>query len=200
MGSAPSGRGTFSCALAAWDSMRPRAASHLPLQPHFLGHIHTPLPTTCHVMLTFSSTDQSFLPPGLCTGCCLNRNAPHLLLGLEDARQCSSLFLFGCPPGLCRQSQLLPPWSPPDPLRYPSLCAIQYLPHWAVIDFTVWPPVPQVTGNHLEAGVSSDLLCGLSREHRAWHQGEILSNVRVSFPGRRDDPVVLPVPCPSQAM
>ena len=80
--------------LGSWDSVRPHAASHLPLQPHFLEHIHTPLPTTCHMMLTFSSTDQSFLPPGLCTGCCLNRNAPHPLLDLEDARHsavpCSS--------------------------------------------------------------------------------------------------------------
>lgn len=111
MGSAP-GRGVFSCALAAWDSVQPHAASHLPLQPHFLEHIHTPLPTTCHMMLTFSSTDQSFLPPGLCTGCCLNRNAPHPLLDLEDAGCSSLFFLFGGPPGLCRQSQLLPPWSP----------------------------------------------------------------------------------------
>ena len=190
MGSAPSGRGDFSCALADWDSVRPRAASHLPLQPHFLEHVHTPLPTTCHMMLSISSTDQSFLPPGFCTGCCLNRNTPHPLLDLEDARLSAvpcSCYLEAFQVTAGRVSCFLP-WSPTDPLGYP-LCAIEYRPHWAAIGFTICSPVPQLTGNCLEAGVSSALLCGLNTEHRAWHKGETLSNVRASFPGRRDNSV-----------
>lgn len=90
---------------------------------------------------------------------------------------------------------------PHRPLHgYPSLYAVQYLPHWAVIGFPICAPTPQLTGNYLEAGISSALLCGLGTQHRARHQGEILNNVGPGFPGRRDDVVVLPVPCPSQAI
>lgn len=83
----------------------------------FLEHIHTALSTACHMALTLSSTD-----PGFSASRSLHRlfpqqerTTPASPPGRCKTQSSSVDFLFGGLPGHCRQSQLLPPWSPTDP-------------------------------------------------------------------------------------
>lgn len=78
--------------MAIWCSVRPLAASHLPVQPHSSNTYTLPSPPPATWLSPFPQQTQAFLPPGLCIGCSLNRNAPPLLLHLEDARHSPALW------------------------------------------------------------------------------------------------------------
>lgn len=108
---------------AAWDHAAPMLPPTLASAP-FPGHIHT-LPTTCHVMLTFSLFNR----PVFSASRPLARLLPHrnatTSFSAWKMQDMQFPFLFGCSSrSLQAESQLPSPWSPSDPLR--SLSSLQY--------------------------------------------------------------------------